>query len=73
MLLDVKRTPLIEDERFKTTTLNFSYNDIEVLMEALAFAKSVYANSAKQKKKLLNNLELQYNEFRIETSHHAMK
>ncbi len=50
MLLDVKRTPLIDNEKNKTTTLTFSNTDIEVLMEALSFAKTIYANSAKSKK-----------------------
>jgi hypothetical protein len=50
MLLENKHTPLIESETTKTTTVTFTYYDIEVLMEALSFAKSVYANSAKSKK-----------------------
>lgn len=50
MLLENKHTPLIENEKNKTTTVTFNYYDIEVLMEALSFAKSVYANSAKSKK-----------------------
>jgi hypothetical protein len=50
MLLETKRPQLIEDEKNKKTTLTFSNTDIEVLMEALSFAKTIYANSAKSKK-----------------------
>ncbi len=50
MLLENKHAPLIESEKTKNTTVTFTYYDIEVLIEALSFAKSVYANSAKSKK-----------------------
>jgi hypothetical protein len=50
MLLDVKRSPLIDDEKNKQTTITLNHSEIEVLMETLSFAKTVYANSAKNKK-----------------------
>jgi hypothetical protein len=51
MLLESKHEPLIEDVKSNSTTVTFTYYEVEVLMEALSFAKNVYLNSAKTKKK----------------------
>lgn len=63
MLLETKRDALIEDDRIKKTNLSLSYNDVEVLMEALSFAKNVYAKSALTKKGSLDpeDQKLAYN------------
>lgn len=51
MLFESKRQSIIKDEKLNTTTITFSYTDIEVLMDTLTFAKGVYAYYAELKKK----------------------